>query len=169
VKKTITTVDEQQKIYKYGKKTYTRGLITDDLSFDDVIQTCVIPTYEEFFMFHKSGILDIQQYNRILRIIDAHSVKEGTKVTVIIGQQKGLKGTVKELVDQNTVHIEFTVDSGATSSTVDVPMEHIKISDYEMGDWVIVIQGDKRGVKGLVVEARDGCVIIYDGNSKQTV
>jgi transcription elongation factor SPT5 len=169
-KKRVNTIDKRQNIYKYGKKTYVRGLIMEEeLSFDDVVQTRVIPTYEEFYMFHKSGILDIQQYDRILSIIEAHSVKEGTKVTVILGQQQGLKGTVKELVDQSTVRIEPTAEDGANSSTVDVPIEYIKISDYEMGDWVVVVRGEKKGMKGLVVETRHGCVVIHDGKSKQTV
>jgi transcription elongation factor SPT5 len=168
--KRITIVDEQQKIYKYGKKIYTRGLVTEEeLSFDKVVQTRVHPTYEEFFLFHKTGILDLEQYHRTLRNIIAHTLKEGTRVTVITGQQKGLKGTVKELVDQDTVRVDFTIDDGATSLTVDIPNLYLKVSDYEIGDVVEVIQGDKLGAKGLVVEVTEGCVVIHDGKSKETV
>jgi transcription elongation factor SPT5 len=168
--KRIRIIDEQQKIYKYGKKIYTRGLVTEDkLSFDKVVQTRVHPTYEEFIIFHKTGILDVEQYHRTLRNVIAHTLKEGTRVTVITGQQKGLKGTVKELVDQDTVRVEFTTDDQATSSSVDIPNLYVKVSDYEIGDSVEVIQGDKLGVKGLVVEVTEGYVVIHDGKSKETV
>jgi ribosomal protein L24 len=104
-----------------------------------------------------------------LRNIIAHTLKEGTRVTVITGQQKGLKGTVKELVDQDTVWVDFTIDDGATSLTVDIPNLYLKVSDYEIGDAVEVIRGDKLGAKGLVVEVTEGCVVIHDGKSKETV
>ena len=88
---------------------------------------------------------------------------------VITGQQKGLKGTVKEIVDQDTIRVEFTSTNQTTSSTVDVPNMYVKVSDYEIGDSVEVIQGDKLGVKGLVVEVTEGCVVIHNGKSKETV
>jgi ribosomal protein L24 len=117
----------------------------------------------------KTGILDFGQYDRTLRYIEALSLKVGTKVTVTVGQQKGLQGTVKELVDQDMIRIKFPSDTQATFLDVVVPKKYLKISDYEMGDLVVVIRGDKMGVKGLVVEVTEGWVIIYDGNSKETV
>ena len=145
-------------------------MVTEDaLSFDKAIQTRVNPTYEEFFLFCKTGILDGEQYHRTLRNIIAHTLKEGTRVTVITGQQKGLKGTVKELVDQDTVRVEFTTDDQATVLTVDVPNLYIKVSDYEIGNSVEVIQGNKSGVKGLIVEVTEGCIVIHDGKLKETV
>jgi transcription elongation factor len=166
----ISVVDNQRKIYRYRNQTYTSGLITEDaLSLNKVIQAPVTPTYEEFITFQKTGILDFGQYDRTLRNLEAHSLKVGTKVTVIVGQQMGLQGTVKELVDQDAIRIEFSSDTQATSLDVVVPNKYVKISDYEMGDSVVVIRGDKMGLKGLVVEVTKGCVIIYDGNSKETV
>jgi transcription elongation factor len=166
----ISVVDNLQKIYKYRNQTYASGLITEDaLSLDKVIQAPATPTYEEFIIFQKTGVLDFGQYNRTLRNMEALSLKVGTKVTVVVGQQKGLQGTVKELVDQNMIRIEFPSDTQATSLDVIVPTKYVKISDYEMGDSVVVIRGDRMGVKGLVVEVKEGCIIIYDGNSKETV
>jgi ribosomal protein L24 len=86
-----------------------------------------------------------------------------------MGQLKGLKGTVKEVVDQDTVQIQSTTDDPASSLTVDVPNKSVKLSNYEMGDSVMVIQGDKMGVEGLVIEVTEGCVIIYDRKSKEAV
>jgi transcription elongation factor SPT5 len=166
----ITVVDNQQNIFKYRDQTYTSGLITEDtLSLDKVIQAPATPTYEEFIIFQKTGILDFGQYDRTLRNMEALSLKVGTKVTVIAGQQQGLQGTVKELVDQDMIRIEFPSDTQTTSLDIIVPNKYVKISDYEMGDSVVVIRGDKMGVKGLVVEVMEGCVVIYEGNSRETV
>jgi ribosomal protein L24 len=83
-------------------------------------------------------------------------------VTIIAGQQKGIKGVVKERVDQNTLRVGFGTDH---SSTVDVPNQFVKVSDYEMGDTVKVIHGDGKGVEGLVVEVTEEGVILHDGKA----
>jgi ribosomal protein L24 len=166
----LYAINNQDKIYRYRGHTYNRGLREEKgIRLDKFIQTPITPTYDELYMFQKSGILDIGLYSRALRDIMAHSLKEGWKVTVIAGQQKGLKGTVKEVVDQNTIRVEFAIDNYTSTSTVDVLKKYVKISNYEMGDSVKVVQGDKLGVDGLVVEATEEVVIIYDGKAKQTV
>jgi transcription antitermination factor NusG len=166
----VFTVDEQQNVYKYRGHTYTHGLRTEDcLSLDSVIQTTVTPTYEELLVFQKTGIIDIGQYNSTLNKITANSLKEGMKVTVITGQQAGLKGVVKELVDQDTIRIQCGTEDPASTLTFDIQNKYVKLSDYEIGDSIKVIRGDREGVEGLVVEVIEACVVIYDGKLKETV
>jgi transcription elongation factor SPT5 len=167
--KIIQVVDEQHRIYKYGKNIYTCGLATEDaFSFDKIVQTRVYPTYEEFVIFSKTGILNGEQFHKTLRNIIAHTIKEGTRVTVITGQEKGLKGTVKEVLDQDTIRMEFTTNDQAML-TVDIPKSYVRVSDYVVGDSVEVIRGEKLGVKGLIVDVTEGCVVVHDGKSKETV
>jgi transcription elongation factor SPT5 len=124
----VFTVDEQQNVYKYRGHTYTHGLRTEDcLSLDSVIQTTVTPTYEELLVFQKTGIIDIGQYNSTLNKITANSLKEGMKVTVITGQQAGLKGVVKELVDQDTIRIQCGTEDPASTLTFDIQNKYVKL------------------------------------------
>src|SRR5215470_7947702 len=85
--------------------------------------------------FHRSGILDMALYDRTLKNIITLTLKEGIKVTVITRQQKGLKGTIKELVDQDTIRVEFSIDNQVTS-TMDLLNLYVKVSDYEVGNSV---------------------------------
>jgi hypothetical protein len=144
-------------------------LTTEDaFSFDKIIQMCVYPTYEKLVIFSKTGVLNSEQFHKTLRNIIAHTIQEGTRMTVITEQEKGLKGTVKEVLDQDTIQMEFTTNGQATL-TMDIPKSYVRVSDYVVGDSVKVLQGEKLGVKGLVVNVTEGCVIVHDGKSKETV
>jgi transcription elongation factor len=163
----VVVVNKQEKIYKFRSKTYRRGLREDkDVKIDKFVQTTATPTYEELYDFQKTGILCIEVYGRALRDIMALSFKEGSKVTIIAGPQTGLKGVVKELVDQSTIRVEFATDQ-TSFSTIDIPNQYVKVTDYKMGDLVKVTRGDRKDVVGLVVEATEEGIIIHAG--KDTV
>jgi hypothetical protein len=114
------------------------SLMEDAFSFDKIVQTRVYPTYKESVIFSKTGILNGEQFHKTLRNIIAHTIKEGMRVTVITGQEKGLKGTVKEVLDQDTIRMEFTTNDQAML-TVDIPKLYVRVSDYVVGDSVKVI------------------------------
>jgi transcription elongation factor len=159
-----SSVQSRNQCWFFEKMYYKDGLQEISVPFDQFIPARATPSYEELCDFSQTSYLNFEQYMKWLSVLARKSLKRGDKVHIISGETAGIHGRIIDIIDTETVRIEYLTNQ--IKENVDVLIDCVKAL-YSVGDTIRVVRGDDADATGWIVEVDDKGFVHFFDNAKQ--